>query len=146
MPLWCLDSQLVMGAGLVENPGFDLFSGLMHMTRGIARSLVNGGGPNCQVPAASSGFAAARSAEGTTARIMMQVEVSARFPKLWKESFVQRGAQVADSLRTTGATLGAHHALNHAHVMRAPERKVFVMFEQRLGQFVFLVALFVVSQ
>src|SRR4030095_1370303 len=79
--------------------------------------------------------------ERTAQPIVPGAEIRSRFPQLGKEFFVERCLQIAYSGRTAGATLGAHHAFNHFDVMRSPQRKEFVVFEQRFSQLIFLVQL-----
>src|ERR1700730_18248931 len=77
---------------------------------------------------------------------MFSVEIRSRFPKFGKKLLVQCGFEISDSLRASCSSLGADHSLNHLNVVRAPERKVFVVFQQRLGQLKFFVALLKVRE
>ena len=61
------------------------------------------------------------------------------FPKLGKEFLVQRLLQIADAFRTAAAGFGADHALDHLAVVRAPQRKIFVVIQERFGELIFLV-------
>ena len=76
----------------------------------------------------------------TTTVAVLDVEVGACFPKLREEFLIERRLQIANSFRTAGASLRANHALDHLYVMRAPEREIFIMFEQRFGELKLFVA------
>src|SRR5437899_12888997 len=79
----------------------------------------------------------------TSLVVVFAAQIGSCFPKLRKEFFTQRLLQIADAFGTASAGLGSHHSLDHLDVMRAPERKVFIMLEQRFRKLEFLVELFV---
>ncbi len=68
-----------------------------------------------------------------TARVVLRIKMSARLPKFREESLLKRGAQIADAFRAAGAAFAAHHPLDHLDVVRAPQRKELVVFQERFG-------------
>src|SRR5438874_1273652 len=74
--------------------------------------------------------------------IVFAAEIGPCFPKFGKEFLVERRAEIADAVGASGASFRSYHALDHLDVMRAPERKVFVVFKQRFGKLVFFIQLF----
>src|SRR5438876_1283552 len=96
-------------------------------------------------PAKETGF---RSLAGEWAPLVagFRTQIRSRFPELGKEFLIKRRAQVANSFGAAGASFGAHHSLDHLDVMRAPQRKPFVVVEQGFSQRKLLFVLFKVGQ
>src|SRR5713226_5244674 len=73
--------------------------------------------------------------------VVLRAEKRPRLPDFWEEFFIQSFLQIADAFRTARSAFCADHALDHLDVMRAPQRKVFIMLEQRFGQLILLIEL-----
>ena len=68
--------------------------------------------------------------KGATWLSVIRVEVGASLPNFGKEFLLERGSQVAYALRASGSPFCADHSLHHLDVVRAPESKVFIVFQE----------------
>src|SRR5215203_2525774 len=77
---------------------------------------------------------------------VLHVQIGASFPQLRVKLFIERRAQISDAFGAARAALGANHSLDHLDVMRAPEREILVVLDQRLDQLKLLEARLKVRQ
>ena len=61
---------------------------------------------------------------------MLRVEVSPRLPQFREELFIKRGLEITNAFGTAGSSFGAHHSFNHLDVVRSPEGKILIVFNQ----------------
>src|SRR5438045_9082549 len=65
---------------------------------------------------------------------VLDIEVSASLPEFREKFLIERCLEITDAFRAAGATLGADHAFDHLDMVRAPQRKILVVFHQRFCQ------------